>query len=298
VTYNVLAVCENGEENFPVYPGVNDDIQILTEAADGPLGQALQVTKVVVRRKIGNSYKNVMETKDIAFQVWVTNSRVIMYCKKFEKGGGWVGFGLGGLAVAAVANSVSMAIAANRRKGKAMVGNLRYPWISAVLFSPRNGYGTEEQVCLRYVDGTEGSRPECDITLTLARGSDANRVARSVVDRIIAYRYASGEQMSADELASFEALRTSGLVAPPGKGFLASYSIPTSWRVPLGLQSGIVSGVPPVTVAPEIPVDDVPISVVPSADLLRPTFCGGCGSAELGPRYCTDCGLPVVIGIA
>jgi hypothetical protein len=244
MTYDVLAVFENGEENYPLYPSLNNDIVIVPEAGDGPLGQALRVTKVIVRRKVGNGYKKVTETKDIAFDVWVTDSRVILYCKKFEKGGGWVGFGLGGLAVAAVANSVSMAVAASRRKGKALVGNVRYPWISSVMFAPRNGFGTEEQLRLCFVDGTDSSRPDCDVTLYLARGSDSNRIARTIVDRIIAARYASGEEMDADELARFEALRSSGLASPPQKGSLAPYKIPTSWECArrLGADVGVAVG--------------------------------------------------------
>jgi hypothetical protein len=304
MTYNVLAVCENGEENSPVYPALNGDILITTEPGDGPFGQALQVSKVVVRRKIGNSYQTVTETKDISFQVWFTDSRVILYCKKFEKGGGWWGFGLGGLAVAAVANTVSMAMAANRRKGKALVGNIHYPWVSAVMFARRTGFGTEEQLRLCFVDGTDDTRPDCDITLTLARGSDANRVARSLVDRIVASRYASGEEMDAEELARFETLRTSGLASPPQKGSLSTYKIPSSWRVPDGVRPVNGSGAPLPGVA-SVPVAELPINVTPvdvplsvsQYSAARSAFCENCGSAELGANFCTDCGVLVKVTI-
>jgi hypothetical protein len=322
MTYNVLAVCENGEQNFPLYPLLNDDILIVPEALDGPLGDPIRVSKVVVRRKVGNGYTTVTETKDIVFQVWITASRIIFYCKKFEKGGGWVGFGLGGLAVAVVANSVSHAIAANRRKGKALVGNIRYPWVSSVMFSPRNGFGTEENVRIAFVDGTDDSRPEGDITFSIERHNNANRVARHIVDRVIAYRYASGEELDAEELRRFEDLRHSGLAALPEKGRLTSYGIPSSWRVPLGLTS--VPGAPPVfppgapgsaTVPLRVPatgdpVGSVPISVVtaggaefglgaPSAPVTsRAAFCEVCGSAELGESFCTDCGAPVTVATA
>ena len=293
MTYNVLAVCENGEQNYPFYPALNDNILIVTEAGDGPLGQALQISKAVVRRKIGNSYKTVTETKDISFQVWLTSARVIIYCKKFEKGGGWWGVGLGGLAVAAVANTVSMAMAASRRKGKALVGNIRYPWVSAVMFSRRAGFGTEEQLRLCFVDGTDNTRPDCDITLTLARGSDANRIARNLVDRIIASRYASGEEMDADMLARFEAIRTSGLISPPQKGYLSTYTIPSSWRVPDGV--GTVGGAPATLVhGPVVPAAEVQVSVTPVA-APRSTFCESCGSPELGVKFCTDCGSAVPV---
>jgi len=305
MTYNVLAVCENGEETFPLYPVLNDDILVTGEALDGGFGEPIQVSRVVIRRRVGNGYKTVMETKDLAFQVWITASRVVFYCKKFEKGGTWIGFGLGGLAVAAVATGISKAIAANRRKGKALVGNLRYPWISNVMFSPRAGFGTENDVRISFVDGTEDSRPECDITFSIERYNDANRVARHIVDRIIAYRFASGEKMDADEQRQFEELRTSGLAAAPQKGRLTSYRIPSSWRVPLGMTK-TPSTVPAFPPGPySAPVGAAAVagesaaleaSVTPVAQ--RPEFCESCGSAELGENFCTECGAPIALASA
>jgi hypothetical protein len=306
MTFNVLAVCENGEETFPLYPVLNDEILVTGEALDGGFGQPIQVSRVVIRRKVGNSYRTVRETKDLSFQVWITASRIVFYCKKFEKGGGWVGWGLGGLAVAVVANSVSHAIAANRRKGKALVGNLRYPWISSVMFSPRTGFGTENDVRIAFVDGTDDSRPDCDITFTIERHNDANRVARHLVDRVIAYRYASGEEMDADEQRRFEELRTSGLASAPAKGQLTSYKIPSSWRVPLGMKKvpAAVPAFPPgpyaATAGAAVEASDVPVVEPPAPEALAlpPAFCETCGSMELGENFCTDCGAPVVLAPA
>ena len=322
MTYNVLSVCENGAENYPLYPLLNDDILIVPEALDGPLGEPIRVSKIVVRRKVGNSYTTVTETKDIVFQVWITASRVIFYCKKFEKGGGWVGFGLGGLAVAVVANSVSHAIAANRRKGKALIGNIRYPWVSSVMFTPRNGFGTEENVRIAFVDGTDDSRPDGDITFSIERHNNANRVARNIVDRVIAYRYASGEELDAEELRRFEELRHSGLAALPEKGRLTSYGIPSSWRVPLGLAlvplapPAFPPGAPPTPpTLVDVPTSGVPVGSVPISgqiggmldfgigspkptDAKQTAFCEACGSVELGENFCTDCGAPTAVATA
>ena len=315
MTYNVLAVCQNGDENFPLFPALNDELLVVGEELDGGFGETIQVSKVIVRRKIGNSFTTVTETKDLSFQVWVTASRVIFYCKKFEKGGGWMGWGVGGLAVAIVANSVSHAIAASRRKGKALVGSVRYPWVSSVMFAPRNGMGTENQVRLVYVDGTEDSRPECDITFYIERHRDANLLARHIVDRVIASRYASGEEMEPEELAAFERLRISGLAAPPAKGYLSSYKVPTSWRVPIGMTK-VPDAVPPGVpgsavgavasvaaqaepVAPEAFGADRSIPLLATSNgsplVARSAFCESCGSPELGDSFCTDCGAPVPV---
>jgi hypothetical protein len=223
-----------------------------------------------------------MRTKEISFQVWVTGSRVLLYCRNFDKGGGWSGWGLGGLAVAVTANAISKGMAANRRKGKALVGNIRYPWITRVSFAPRNGYGTRETVELEYVDGTDATKPACSLTIHLDNRTDANRVARHIVDKVIAYRYASGEPMSDEQLAKFEKLRTSGLMTPPQKGFMSIYNLPTSFKVPNGVSD------PPLSMPAFPPNAGSAVSAKASS-----SFCTSCGSTYLGSSFCTDCGAPI-----
>jgi hypothetical protein len=243
-----------------------------------------------------------MNTSDIKLQAWISASRVVIYCRNYDKGGGWTGSGVGGIAVALTANAISKAMAANRRKGKALVGHLRFPWISAVSFSRRQGWGSEESIRLSYVDGSETTNPACDITLVLARHVDANRIARDIADRIIAYRYASGESMTAEELEGFEALRTGGPIAAPQKGYLAKYAIPTSFRVPGGLQW--VPEEPPTSPAGEpsqrlrdsaAAAETAPPSLdaAPASGAVRMDACHACGSIYVGRAYCTDCGAKV-----
>lgn len=278
MTYNALAVVQVGDAPDVLHPSINDALQIIPELADGPLDTPFQVSMVSVRRKVGNAWVSQTRTQDISFQMWVTGSRVLLYCRNFDKGGGWTGWGLGGLAVAVTANAISKGMAANRRKGKALVGNIRYPWITRVSFSPRNGFGTRETVELEYMDGTDPTKPACSVTIHLDNRTDANRVARHIVDKIIAYRYANGETLNDDELAKFENLRTSGLLATPDKGFMSVYNLPTSWKVPGGV------GDPPKSMPP-FPAQ--------GASLAPAKFCISCGSVFLGSAYCTDCGAPL-----
>lgn len=63
---------------------------------------------------------------DVQIRLLVTDARVIIYCDKWTKSGGWIGFGAGGMAVALAANAVSKARASSRRKGKLLVGHVRY----------------------------------------------------------------------------------------------------------------------------------------------------------------------------
>ena len=88
--------------------------------------------------------------------MFVTDSRVALACEMYDKGGGWVGFGAGGLLVAVTANAVSKARAASRSRGKVLVGHVRYPWLKSVGASTQSGFGTSEAIRLEYSDKLPG----------------------------------------------------------------------------------------------------------------------------------------------
>jgi hypothetical protein len=277
MTYSPLAIVQVGDAPDLLHPSIDENLQIIRDGNDGPFDQPFQVSKVSIRRKMGNNWVTETQTKDISFQLWITGTRVILYCRNFDKGGGWRGWGLGGLAVAVTANAISKGMAANRRRGRALVGNIRYPWITKVGFSPRSGIGSRETIDIQYIDGTDSTKPECSLTIHLDNRTDANRVARFIADKVIAYRYADKGELTPELFAKFETLRTSGLREAPERGYVNFYLIPTSWNVPHGLDN-----------AP----DDVPPFPAPGPASIA--HCTACGSEFLGARFCTDCGAEFV----
>lgn len=67
----------------------------------------------------------------------VTNRRTAFLNAQFDKGGGWVGFGVAGLAVAATANAVSKHRAAERSAGKIAIGQIRHEWVTEITLRHR-----------------------------------------------------------------------------------------------------------------------------------------------------------------
>ncbi|WP_284982342.1 hypothetical protein [Arthrobacter sp. efr-133-TYG-118] len=63
----------------------------------------------------------------------VTDRRIAFLTMDFDKGGGWVGLGAVGLAVALTANAVSKARAKRRSAGLVAIGNIRHEWIESVV---------------------------------------------------------------------------------------------------------------------------------------------------------------------
>jgi hypothetical protein len=64
--------------------------------------------------------------------VVITDRRLAFMTTQFDKGGGWVGFGAAGLAVAVTANAVSRSRAAKRSAGKVAIGQVRHEWLTSI----------------------------------------------------------------------------------------------------------------------------------------------------------------------
>lgn len=64
--------------------------------------------------------------------VVITDRRTVFLTTQFDKGGGWVGFGAAGLAVAVTANAVSKRRAAQRSAEKVAIGQVRHEWLTGI----------------------------------------------------------------------------------------------------------------------------------------------------------------------
>ncbi len=126
--YSMLAIRSAEEEDGRLYPTVGDQQSPVTlEEWDGEIqrlaGSALRVSEIVAGR-----LKTVVRVKDVKLDLLITDSRFAIACSKYEKGGGWWGVGGGGVLFAVAANGVSKVRAAHRRRGKMLLGHVRYPW--------------------------------------------------------------------------------------------------------------------------------------------------------------------------
>jgi hypothetical protein len=62
----------------------------------------------------------------------VTDRRTAFLTTQFDKGGGWIGFGVAGLAIATTANAVSKRRAVQRSAGKVAIGLARHEWLTGI----------------------------------------------------------------------------------------------------------------------------------------------------------------------
>lgn len=207
---------------FPVPLEERDTIK--TEQRDGSV-RNLNCVAIAVR--LPGEKRPIMRARDIRGRVLITESRITVACSKYEQGGGWWGVG-GGALLALPLNAGSHALAAVRRRGKMLVGQVRYPWIEGVYGQNKEGFkGTE---VLRVIVNLGGTK-RVHLQLTLPNNVDAAAVATELIRRAAQFRLAHDpdplEDAQREKLANLANLEP--LVYVKGTGKMAGEMFPTSW---------------------------------------------------------------------
>lgn len=234
MSFNVLTIrsgADTGDD--ALYPTVSDasgPANITLDARDGQQVMQVVATSVRVLEAGSAGLKTVVKLQEVKIDVYVTDSRLALACQKYDKGGGWVGFGTGGVLVAVTANAVSKARAASRSRGKVLVGHVRYPWLKAVGASSKSGFASSEAIRLEYSENHSGGPVRRLVELTLPKNIDATLVAQEITRRAAAYRLANYPGMPAEEEAKFTSLSEEPpRLAPQPKNF-AFVQMPTYYH--------------------------------------------------------------------
>lgn len=172
--------------------------------------------------------KTVFKLSDVKIDIFVTDARVAFACSKFEKGEGWLHahgeYGIGVLIVAG-----SKARAAFRRRGKMMVGQVRYPWIQSVGSTARTGWRSEERL---FFNAKASEDDSLRLVLTLPKDIDAAQAAAEITRRASAYRLTAESELDEEERSKLEELGRANPLPPDptaGKNDARYFEFPTFW---------------------------------------------------------------------
>jgi predicted RNA-binding Zn-ribbon protein involved in translation (DUF1610 family) len=120
----ILTVREVGDLDLPYWSAASDDgEQLILEQGETQLWAG--------RCRVRSLRPKQWSLPETTLLV-VTDRRTAFLTTAFDKGGGWAGFGVAGLAFATTANAVSKHRAATRSAGKVAIGHLRHEWVQAV----------------------------------------------------------------------------------------------------------------------------------------------------------------------
>lgn len=229
--YDLFAVQEPGQPETWSYPALNDDLSLRWESIDGQVIGPFVATAVSEMIKDTRKNKFVKECgiEDTEIYCYITESRFVFVCPKYDKGGGWSGGGLDpvgaltGIAAAAVANAVSKRRAANRSRGTALVGQVRHPWAWCVQFWQKTGWGTAETVRLYY---TDPDGPTRYAEIVLSKNADAADIAYKLTQSIVRYRLSDRDPKDEQARAELTNLLAAGPARIAARGELTDYDIP------------------------------------------------------------------------
>lgn len=330
MSFNVLTVRSGLDTaDDALYPALSDvsvpEVIALGRQDGQPVTRVVATAVRVLEARAGG-LKQLVSLRDVKIDVFVTDSRVALACEKYDKGGGWVGFGAGGLLVAVTANAVSKARAASRSRGKVLVGHVRYPWLKSVGAATKSGFGTSEAIRLEYSDKLSGGPVIKLVELTLPKNIDATLVAQEIARRAANYRLANYPNMTAEERAKFTSLSAAPPRPQPVPKKFDFVRMPTYYHAnaatalprpaepsePSGSPSAVLAGAsdagggtgPPGastagssaagTPAAASPVAAPLVADAPPAHRMPANFCTRCGgSLVAGDRFCPACGAPV-----
>ncbi|HEV7493339.1 hypothetical protein [Baekduia sp.] len=206
---------------FLPVPGLETDT-VLLEPRDGADVRRLHCNEIVV--KAGEANKRILRAADIRAQVLLTDARLTIACTKYDKGGGWVG---GPVAMIAL-NAGSKLLAANRRRGKMLVGQIRYPWIHAVYAQNKSGWSGSE--LLRVIVKARGQLLRLE--LTFPKDVDATAIATELIRRTAQFRLAHEPDREDAEIKRLHELASvPPLVWRKADNQLAGHQFPSHWPV-------------------------------------------------------------------
>ena len=215
MSYNVLTVRNADFDDGSMYPVLGDvSCHIELEELDGADIGRLSATALTVHSV--NPQKRLMSVRKIRAEVFITDARVAIACEKYDKGGGWRGFSVGGLMTATALNAVSKARASMRRRGKMLVGHVRYPWLQKVGFTTKTGVLSGEQIRLVLTESTGGVKRALMFDLLLPSNVSAAATAQAIAQRAARYRLAHDPKFDEAERDKFLAANRSAPIGAWG----------------------------------------------------------------------------------
>ncbi|MFE0364698.1 CHAT domain-containing protein [Streptomyces griseoaurantiacus] len=143
-------------------------------------------------------------------------------------------------------------------QGRTLAGHIRYPWISAVGFRPKQSFLHDCELvvqCQQDTEGTDIGATFYRLVLLLDREADSAGLAQHLVRRLARHHLAHASLPTALR-PSFEALRTAPLLPTPAKGDHATYFLPAFKSYPEGAEYVLGAPVEGTWLGPKVNSED------------------------------------------
>jgi hypothetical protein len=230
VSFTILAVRDGEATDDPNYPFPGewpDSVEPLPD--DGNSLDLLKAVELQVVELGDHGPSQLIRVNKMKAAILITEHRVAVACSKYEKGGGWwaLSGGMGALAVAGVANTVSKVRAARRRRGKMLVGHVPYVHLMSVGFRPPSGVKQREQLRLTMYDPTHSGYRGLALDMTLSGNPlSASFLAQQIACWAASAKLNADDQPSDAERAMLEPLLDPDPLVPQAREFSSYRLVP------------------------------------------------------------------------
>lgn len=304
MAFCAIDILEIGDQSKPfLYPSTDGMCNIVKEKWDNRLGNPVVADSIVVERELPGVYNPIKELELLEkLNLYITDSRVIMQCEKYDKGGGWVGFSVGGAITAAAINVGSKMLAKSRSKGTVLLGHLRYEWLLGIGYMQRKQTGwraivNHDSMTLCYSDD-EGIL--WSITLVFKAGTGTELMANDILRRACTYRLAMNDEKNPECIDFFKKYKSGATMPSSGdhkqhSGFI---TFPSIYDAPFGENQRladeenhkmIADSKSKEKIEKESEFADNTVEKMPGTDQIR---CLNCNTMQPNNRVvCFDCGL-------
>lgn len=194
MSYESVYVREFGDLRAPFgYACLDNDGKIVADVNDCELKHVAMATGIRVCTN-----KEILREKDkIKIKVYITNSRVVFLCEKYNVGDeGWFGDPIS----VGIATAIERGVASHARRRKAMIGHIRYEWLNAVRYNIKDGLFSKSTLTLFYVSEDRIHW----LILKFKNEVDVERLAKEIFTKACTYRLAMEDEKTDEEITFFK----------------------------------------------------------------------------------------------
>lgn len=189
--YNILSIRKADDPDDTYCPPLDGHLMPRLRDSDSNV-RFHSLDGLSVSRVVGSGSKRVIGARGIKSDLWVTDSRLIVRCKNYDKvrwtGDNTIDQMIWGAGWATTDFLVSKAYHRIKSLGKAMVGHIYMPWISAVAYQPsiRRVQPGSVRVMVNSQQ-TNGNTKSLLLTMNLHNSEDSRAVAEDLYQRVCAW---------------------------------------------------------------------------------------------------------------
>lgn len=212
------------------YVSTTEEGQLIEENLDLGLDNYVPARKIMLKKYNSQikSWNLIAEIEDkLPVDVYITASRLVVLCKKYDKGGTWYGAPISSL----IMTGIERAVASAKRKNKILTGQVRYEWIEQILYSRKLKWSENETLCLHYRD-TEKNLYRFIIWFN--KDIDSSFIANEILHKACKYRLAMIDDKDDNELKFFKKYMYDDIKYDDDPKMMSSIRFPSKYYAPMG----------------------------------------------------------------